>query len=91
MSIDYVYSVIYNFLITNQLITLGLLIVLALFLWKKPWEFFKSVVMILVLIAGFYVVTQLSQSTNFGVKQKHSITTEREDEVTERQGKLFGN
>lgn len=84
MDIDYVYSVIYKFLITNQLITLGLLIVLALFLWKKPWEFFKSVAMILILIAGFYVVTQLSQSANFGVKQKHSITTEREGKLFEK-------
>ncbi len=81
MSIDNLYAVIRSFMLNNQLIALGILICLVLFLWKKPWEFFKIAAAIAALLAGFYVFTQLGQSANFGSQKKHDITTERTEKM----------
>lgn len=81
MSIDYIYSFIRSFMLNNQLVALGILIGLVLFLWKKPWEFFKAAAAIGVLLLGLYVFTQLGQSANLGSQKKHDITTERTEKM----------
>jgi chromate transport protein ChrA len=84
MSIENLYTVIYSFLITNQLIAFGIAVGLGLFLWKKPGEFFKLILILLALLAGFYILSIMSQSLSTGEAKKHEMTTEREE-------RLFGD
>jgi len=82
MDIENVYSIIYNFLITNPLIAIAILAVLALFLWKKPNEFFKFVLMVVVAIVLFYILSLMTKPMSTGVDKKHEITTEREEKLS---------
>jgi len=84
MNIEYAYSIIYNFLISHQLVSLGIVIGLVLFLWRKPKEFFKFTLFTLGLIVVFYILTLLNQSMLIGVEKKLDITTERENKLFEQ-------
>ena len=48
-------SAIYSFLITHPLIGLGILVVLALFLWARPKQFYRFTLAILYLIVVLFV------------------------------------
>ncbi len=83
MDIKHLYSIISHYLISNQLIALGIVVGLTFFLWKKPKEFIKFSLFILAAIVVFYVFTLLDQSMDTGVGKKHEITTERGNRLSE--------
>lgn len=79
MNLEYIFDLAYDFLLTNQLIALAILIVLVLFAWKKTWQFCKFLMVILALLALVYLADLMSGGFGVGVDKKQEITTERED------------
>jgi len=64
MSLENLYLTVHSFLMSHQLIAVGLLLALGLFLWKKPWEFFKFLCLIFVVLALFYIVSLVVTATS---------------------------
>lgn len=81
MTIESAYAVIYNFLITNQLVALSILAVLALLLWRKPTVFFKLAFVILGLIVALYIGSLLGGAGEGGVKNKNQMINETESKI----------
>ena len=81
MNSENAYSIIYSFLITNQMIALGIIVVLVVLLWKKPKEFFKLLLFLFIVTVVFYILTLLNQSMDSSVAKKHEITTDREEHL----------
>ena len=81
MNSENAYSIIYSFLITNQMISLGIVVVLVVLLWKKPKEFFKLLLFLFIITVVFYVLALLNQSMDTAVVKKHEITIDREEHL----------
>ena len=81
MNREYGYSVIYNFLTTHQLISLGIAVALAIFLWRKPKEFLKFTLFVLAMILLFYVGTIVNDSMLKGVESKHQGIKETHEKI----------
>jgi len=82
MNLDYIFSVTYSFLITHQLVSLGILIILALFLWRKPWGFFKLTLVVLGLMMLIYVVNLFDESVLSGFGNKKQMIHKSESELS---------
>ncbi len=78
MNFENVYYTIVNFLMSNQLIAIGIVIALILFLWKSPKQFCMFMLLVTFLIVGFYVITLFDQSLDSSVGKKHEISVDRE-------------
>jgi hypothetical protein len=78
MTIQYAESVIYSFLITHQLVSLGLILVLALLLWRKPAVFFKGALVVLVMIGILYIFTMLSGPGENGPRYNKGVPHEKQ-------------
>ncbi len=83
MNINYAYSFIYNFLATHQILSICIAVVLVLFLWKKPKEFFKFSLFILAMILLFYIGTLMNNSMLGGVDDKHQMINETESKMSQ--------
>ncbi|MFW2368657.1 MAG: hypothetical protein ACN4GW_19750 [Desulforhopalus sp.] len=81
MNLGQIYSSLYSYLYSHPLIASGILIVLGLMLWKKPSEFFKLMLFVVVLNIVFYIGSFLVGSMDFGAGKKHEITTERKERL----------
>ena len=81
MDLHFIYLSIYSYLLNHPLVGLGLAAFLGLFLWKKPSEFFKLMLFVVVLNGVLYVGSYVTGSMGVGVAKKHEITTEREKEL----------
>lgn len=81
MMLDKIFYYIHSFLVSNQLIALVIFVVLAVFLWKKPWTFLKVTLWVLALFVGIYIFSYLNESAFIGASKKHEITTEREEQL----------
>ena len=55
MHIEDLFSVAYNFLSNNELVAVGIIVVLVLLLWKKPGAFFKLVFAVIALVVLLYI------------------------------------
>jgi len=84
MDLNYLFDSLRQFFITHHIAAAAVFVGLALFLWRKPGQFFKCATIVLALLAGTYVFTQLTQSAQFGSVKKHDITTEREKNLFEK-------
>lgn len=71
-----------SILANHPLLSLGVAIVLVIFLWKKPWEFLKFALMVALLIGGIYFSMQLGSSAKYGAKSKHTMATETEEKMS---------
>jgi len=81
MNLDSIFSASYSFFAAYPWIALVLVIVLAIFLWKKPWVFLKFALGLAVLAAGIYVFSYLNESAFVGAAKKSEITVEREERL----------
>lgn len=81
MNLEHLYSSIYSYLYSHPLIALGILAFFGLMLWKKPSEFFKIMLFVVVLNVVLYTGSLLTGSMGFGVDKKHEITTERKERL----------
>ncbi len=77
--LEKIFTSVFNFFIVNQLVALIIFVFLALFLWKKPWDFLKCTLGLLALLAGIYVFSFLNDSAFVGEEKKQDITSEREE------------
>lgn len=57
----------------------GVLLVLAVFLWKKPGEFLKFALIFGVIGIALYLGSQLGESGESGTSGKHTLTTQTEE------------
>jgi hypothetical protein len=73
MTFNSAYLFIYSYLVSHQLIALGILIALAIFLWSKPAVFFKFTLAILCIIAVVYFGSLLGESGQSGVIIKNKM------------------
>jgi cell division protein FtsW (lipid II flippase) len=76
MTIESAFSGIYSFLITNQMVTFGILVFLALLLWRKPLVFFKLTLALLSIIVVFYIMTLFSGSMVTGINDRNQMIHE---------------
>jgi hypothetical protein len=81
MSIESAYSFIHSHLLANQLVALGILAALTIFLWKKPAQFFKFTLAIVCLIVVLYIGSLLGGSGQSGVKSKNTMINETERKI----------
>jgi len=82
MTIESAYSVIYNFLVAHQLVALGILLVLAIILWKKPAVFYRIAIAALIVIVVFYVLTLFIGSLESSVKHEKQMIYETESKMS---------
>lgn len=57
---------------------------LALFAWKKPWDFFKIAVLGTLIFGAIYGAIQMGTSAKSGVENKQTMTTETEQKMTDK-------
>jgi len=76
LNIDY--DTVYNFFINHLFISASLIIILAVFLWKKPKEFSKFTLLILVVTVLLYFFSFLNNSIFTGYKNKQDMTKEKQ-------------
>lgn len=81
MLISDILSPIQQFIVSYPIVAAIIGVVLLVFLWQKPWEFLRIFILVAILAAAGYYFALLSISAEFGEKQKHSITTEREQQL----------
>lgn len=82
MNVEYIFSVIYSFLSSYPLFTMGICIVLALLLWKNPGVFMKLAIGVLLLAAALYVGSLLGNIGGSGLQNKYKMSTETESKIT---------
>lgn len=70
MDINYYFDLAKYYIIENPIIALIVLACIVLFAIKKPKEATKTGVFIVIIIAGLYVVSMLSDSSLQGVQGK---------------------
>ena len=58
------------------------LLVLVVFLWKKPWEFLKFILIFGLVGIGLYFAVQLGDSARVGTEGKHTMATETEKQMS---------
>lgn len=81
MIIESAYATIYGFLVTHQLVALGVLVALALLLWRKPAAFFQLVILVLCLTVALYIGSSLGGAGGGGVKNKNKMINETESKI----------
>lgn len=75
MNINFQY--IYDYFVAYKIVSIGLLIVLAFFLWKRPKIFAKSAFFVAVAILLFWFLQILNAEMFSGFVHKKEITTEK--------------
>lgn len=83
MNIDDLFAVAYNFLSNNQLLAVGIVVVLALLLWKKPGVFFKLLGAAIALVVLIYIGSLLGDIGGSGVSGKNTMIHETESKISE--------
>jgi|GEM_PF-4182084 len=83
MTIENAYAIIYSFLMTHQLIALGGLVVLALFLWKAPTHFFKFILVFVGIVVIFYVLTYFMGAIEPSMGDKKQMIYKTESTMSE--------
>jgi hypothetical protein len=83
MNLNYIYSMIYNFLDAYPLITLGIVVFLALLLWKKPGTFVKVIFVILLFVGVIYLGSLLGGEGNQGIQNKYIMSNETKTRIDE--------
>ena len=64
-----------NFLLTHRLIGIGLLVVAVIVVVKKPVAALKLTLLAALLVAGFYLFSQLGNATFHGLlEEQHGIS-----------------
>lgn len=56
--------------------------VLVVFLWKKPWEFLKFIIILGLVGIGLYSAVQLGDSARVGTEGRHILATETEKQLS---------
>lgn len=79
------YTVVYSFLTAHPAIAFGICAFLGVFLWKKPWDFLKFVFLIFILIAGLYGAMRFGETAKEGVRNKHTMATETQEQLLKKQ------
>jgi len=79
-----IYWSIHQFVTSYPIIAAIIGVVLIVFLWQKPWEFFRIFVLVLILVAAGYYFALLTSSADLGSEHKRAITTEREEQLEEK-------
>ncbi len=78
MNIDYYFSLAVNFLYTNKIVALIILVVLILFIWKKPGEAFKFGIFVGVMAVIFYFISLMGGTMTDGSGDKKHMSTKSE-------------
>ena len=81
MSLENLYLTVHSFLISHQLIAVLLLFALGLFLWKKPWRFVQFLCVIIIFLAGFYIVSQLVTATDEPTGKRYEMSPAEKEEL----------
>jgi len=83
MNLEYLYSVAYSFLSNNQWVAVGIVVVLALLLWKKPGAFFKLIFAAIALVVLLYIGSLLGDIGGTGVSNKNTMIHETESKMSD--------
>ncbi len=81
MNREYAYSIIYSFIISHQLISLGIAVALVILLWRKPKAFFKLTLFILTITLLFYIATVMNESMFDGVDKKNQLINKTQEDI----------
>lgn len=76
-------ATLYSAATNYPFLSLGAALVLAIFLWKKPWEFIKIAAMAALLFGTIYLAIQLGPSAKSVTRDKHTMATETEKKMSE--------
>lgn len=75
-------SLVINFFSGNLFVTIGVVVVLVYFIYKKPSETIKFLGVLVLLIAVLYVMSLLTESGSHGVSNKNEMTEKTLKEIT---------
>jgi len=81
MKLEAFFTNIVNLITTYPIPALAIGIVLAIFLWKKPWDFFKFALMAAILAGGIYAAMQFGQTAKYGTDSKKTLAEQSEEEL----------
>lgn len=84
MNMDTLVSQLTTFLSVYPLLGIAIGLFLLIFLWKKPWDFVKFAVLGVLLFGAIYGAIQMGKSAKSGVDNKHTMTTETEQKMTDK-------
>lgn len=79
MKLEAFFTSAYNLFVAYPLPALAIGVILAIFLWKKPGEFFKFALMVSVLVGGIYAAIQFGQTAKHGTDGKKTLTDKSEE------------
>ncbi|SDP63549.1 hypothetical protein [Desulforhopalus singaporensis] len=75
MALEQLYLHVSAFVVRNQFVFLLLLLTVAVFIWKKPSLMLKLTVVTVVLAAGLYSISLLTDSVNLQPGHRYESTT----------------
>jgi cell division protein FtsW (lipid II flippase) len=73
MDFEATYTTVYNFFHANQIVTIIISIILALFAYRKPKQFFSFLTFCVGLLVVFYIFTFLNDSMSSGSHSKDNM------------------